>query len=136
MNYRGIEDIHCQPPPSPTAFLMCGLYIVLNVLINLNAICAKKHAWKRKRKLESGQKSTVKQTGTNLNAGCVLPNWLTFWPIWIRCRLKLNDIWRIWMFWSLKLNRKNIRFTKITRTWMTYNVYDRCFDEFGRENLY
>ena len=81
-------------------------------------------------------KSKLKQTGTNLNDGRVLPNWITFWPIWKRCRLKLNAIWRRWMFWSLKLNHENSRFTQITRTWMTYNEFARYFDEIGRENLY
>ena len=39
------------------------------------------------------------------------------------------------MFWSLELNRENSRFTKITRTSMTYNEYARYFDEIGQENL-
>ena len=109
-------------PPHPHRLhnsysVYCPVYVLIWMLFVRRSIYLKteKKAW-------IGPKSTINQTGTNLNAGCVLSNWLEFWPIRKRCRLKLNHInfWRRWMFWSLKLNSENIRFTNITRTWMTH----------------
>ena len=54
--FRGIEEIHCHPPlPSPTAFIMRILYIVLNVLIWMLFVRRSMSAWKWKRNPESGQ---------------------------------------------------------------------------------